>query len=397
MKYFGRKREGYSRFGRHRSRRSRRRALVRGVAFAVLVLAIGAIAWYFAESPPDSAPRLAQADAPARTVKAVATSAERTAALPPLNLPTDEAPHGSAMEWWYYNGILDADDGPRYAFHVAVFVASSLVRHTVMHVALTDLRTGKRYDGQYKTAGVATASVREGFDFRQANWRFARLAGSHTLQADLDGGAALTLDLADAPPLVAHRAAGSDTPGLLDFGSSGVSYYYSRPRLPASGMVEIGGRSTQVRGTVWYDHQWGEFDVLELGWNWFALHLSDGSDLMIYELFDRAGRPVLTAGTHTLADGSSTPLARDSVQLQPVRQWTSPATGIKYPVAWRVSVPAGTLDVEPFVPNAEFDAGITSANVYWEGAVKVGGALTGQGFLELSGYERLKGLPARSP
>ncbi|MBN8748367.1 Hydroxyneurosporene synthase (CrtC) [Xylophilus ampelinus] len=397
MKYFGKKRDGYSRFHRHRSRRSRRRALMRSVAFAVAMLAIGAIAWYFAASTPDSAPRLAQADAPADAAKAAGLPSERTAALPPLNLPTDEAPHGSAMEWWYYNGILDADEGPRYAFHVAVFVASGLVRHTVMHVALTDLRNGKRYDGQYRTAGVATAPVRDGFDFRQGSWRFARLAGSHTLQASLDGGASFTLDLADAPPLVAHRADGSTTPGLLDFGSSGISYYYSRPRLPANGMVEIGGQSTQVRGTVWYDHQWGEFDVLELGWNWFALHLSDGSDLMIYELFDRTGRPVVTAGTHTLADGSSTPLPRESVQLQPVRQWTSPATGIRYPVAWRVNVPAGTLEVEPFVSNAEFDAGITSANVYWEGAVKVTGALEGRGFLELSGYERLKDLPARTP
>ena len=118
---------------------------------------------------------------------------------------------------------------------------------------------------------------------------------------------------------------------------------------------------------------------------------------MIYELFDRTGRPVVTAGTHTLADGSSTPLPRESVQLQPVRQWTSPATGIRYPVAWRVNVPAGTLEVEPFVSNAEFDAGITSANVYWEGAVKVTGALEGRGFLELSGYERLKDLPPRTP
>ncbi|MDQ7958079.1 MAG: lipocalin family protein [Pseudomonadota bacterium] len=397
MKYFGRKRESYSRFRRHRSRRSRRRAWIRGVAFTVLVLAIGAIAWYFAEAPPDSAPRLAQADAPRPAATPTPVPGERTAALPALNLPADEAPHGSAMEWWYYNGILDAADGPRYAFHVAVFVASSLVRHTVMHVALTDLRTGKRYDGQYKTAGVASTPVRDGFDFRQANWRFASLGGTHVLQASLDGGAAFALDLADAPPLVAHRAAGSATPGLLDFGSSGISYYYSRPRLPATGTVAVGGQSTAVRGTVWFDHQWGEFDVLELGWNWFALHLSDGSDLMIYELFDRVGRPVMTAGTHTLADGTSTPLTRESVQLQPVRQWTSPATGIKYPVGWRVQVPAGTLDVEPFVPNAEFDAGTTSANVYWEGAVKASGALTGQGFLELSGYERLKGLPARTP
>lgn len=396
MKYFGRKHDGYSRFQRHRSGRRRRRAVWRNAAFALLVIAIGAVAWYFAESPPDATPHLAQARAPLAAPAAAAAPTERTAALPPLDLPADEAPHGSTMEWWYYNGILDAGDGQRYGFHVAVFVASSLVRHTVMHVAVSDLRTGKRYDGQYKTAGVANTPVRDGFDFRQGTWRFASLGGKHVLQASLDG-ATFALDLGDAPPLVAHRAADSATPGLLDFGDSGISYYYSRPRLPAHGTVAIGGKSMPVRGTVWFDHQWGEFDVLQLGWNWFALHLSDKSDLMVYELFDRAGKPVLTAGTHTLADGTSTALTRDTVQLEPTRQWTSPATGIRYPVAWRLRVPAGELAVEPFFPNAEFDAGATSANVYWEGAVKATGALAGEGFMELSGYERLKGAPARTP
>lgn len=396
MKYFGRKRERYTRFRRPRSRRARRRAWVQGASFAVLVLAIGWIAWYFAESPPEPLPSVAQAGVRPAERPTPALPAERTAALPPLNLPADEAPHTSAMEWWYYNGILDAEGGRRYAFHVAVFVASGLVRHTVMHVALTDLRTGKRHNGQYRTGGLASTPVQHGYDFRQGEWRFASIDGAHILQARLDG-ADFKLELADAPPTVAHRAAGSATPGLLDFGTSGISYYYSRPRLKATGTVSIGGDSVPVRGTVWFDHQWGDFDVLELGWNWLALHLADGSDLMVYELFDRQGRPVTTAGTHTLADGSSTPLTRDTVQLEPVRQWTSPATRITYPVGWRVRLPAGVVEVEPFFPDAEFDAGSTSANVYWEGAVKATGALVGEGFLELSGYERLKSTTARTP
>ena len=36
--------------------------------------------------------------------------------------------------------------------------------------------------------------------------------------------------------------------------------------------------------------------------------------------------------------------------------------------------------------DCEFDAILTSCNVYWEGAIKVTGTHTGQGFMELSGY-----------
>jgi predicted secreted hydrolase len=51
--------------------------------------------------------------------------------------------------------------------------------------------------------------------------------------------------------------------------------------------------------------------------------------------------------------------------------------------------------VQPFASNSEFDSGGTTANVYWEGPVKVTGDLQGEGFLELSGYDRLSAKKAR--
>ena len=264
---------------------------------------------------------------------------ERTAALPPLNLPADDAPHGSAMEWWYYSGILDAEAGQRYAFHMVVFVANGLIKHTVMHVALTDLQTGKRYASQTRTGGIPATSVANGFDFRQERWQVAASPSSHVLRATFDG-ASIAFDLGDSGPTVAHRAPGSDTPGLLDFGKSGISYYYSRPRLSAQGNIAIGGKSIQVSGDVWFDHQWGEFDVLALGWNWFALHLADGSDLMLYELFDMDGRKVMTAGTISNAKGS-VPLKPGEVELVPGNTWTSPKTDITYVVEWSIKLSIG--------------------------------------------------------
>ena len=377
--------------GASRSSRDRARARRQGLAiFLATVVAVGIGVFYLLTSVPEPAVAIATAAADASR-----KPAERTAALPPLNLPADEAPHASAMEWWYYSGILDAEAGQRYALHMVVFVANGLIKHTVMHAALTDLRTGKRHTSQTRTGGIPATHIPNGYDFRQERWQVSASPASHVLRASLDGGASVALTLGNSGPVVAHRAPGSETPGLLDFGSSGISYYYSRPRLPARGDIHIGGKTVPVSGELWFDHQWGEFDVLSLGWNWFALHLADGSDLMLYQLFDMDGRSVVTAGTLSNAKGSQ-PLQHGEAELMPGKTWTSPRTNISYVVEWRIKLPSGVLNIQPFVPDSEFDAGATTGNVYWEGPVKVSGSREGQGFLELSGYDRLSARPSKS-
>ncbi len=355
------------------------------VLLAVAVVAGAGLTYLGFWSEPDP---VAEAPTDARSV--AAKPVERAAALPPLNLPADDAAHGAGMEWWYYSGILNAQGGGRYAFHVAVFVANALVKHTVMHVALTDLQSGKRYTRQSRTGGLPARASASGFDFRQDGWQVQGFGPDHSVRMSFDGGVSLDLALRDAGPVVAHRAAGSQTPGLLDFGDSGISYYYSRPRMAAQGSLHIGGKpALALEGPVWFDHQWGDFDVTRLGWNWFALHLSDGSDVMVYELFDAQGRSVTTTGTLSTAAGSR-PLAPDEVALTPLRRWTSPKTQVGYALEWKLKLPGGELLVQPFFDNSEFDAGASSANIYWEGPVKASGSAQGEGFMELSGYERLR-------
>ena len=376
--------------------KKKRRRSKRAYLAPLLVLALVAAAgFYFLGLAEQHEVATAPPPAPSTTATTAAASeapptAERTAALPPLNLPADDAPHGSGMEWWYYSGILDAAQpaGNRYAFHVAVFVANSLVKHTVTHVALTDLKSGQRYSRQARTGGVPAKRSANGFDFYQDGWQVSGSGPQHLLKASFDG-VELNLNLDDDQSVVAHRAAGSQTPGLLDFGESGISYYYSRPRMSTKGEIRIGTQTAQqVQGAVWFDHQWGEFDVTRLGWNWLALHLSDGSDVMVYQLFDREGRNITTTGTLTRA-GNSRPLAAGEVALTPLRRWVSPRSKINYPVEWNLRLPSGEHIVRPFFDDNEFDASASSANIYWEGPVKVRGSTQGEGFMELSGYERL--------
>ena len=98
-----------------------------------------------------------------------------------------------------------------------------------------------------------------------------------------------------------------------------------------------------------------------------------------------------SGGSIVGADGRTLRLTAEDVELEPRAWWTSPATGIRYPVEWRLHAPAHELDlaVEPMLANQEVNLSVR----YWEGAVRVTSLdptvpISGRGYLELAGYER---------
>ena len=92
--------------------------------------------------------------------------------------------------------------------------------------------------------------------------------------------------------------------GLVDFGSVGKSYYYSRTRMVASGAITVGGEEIQVTGLAWFDHQWGNFQPLAIGWDWFAIQLVDGSEIMLTLLRDTEGQLLHSYGTFVAPDST---------------------------------------------------------------------------------------------
>jgi predicted secreted hydrolase len=365
-------------------------------AVVACVAVVGVVVLYVLLLGPGSQPIAPQATPLPASYPALPSSnpgvppRERTAALPPIRLPADDAPHATGMEWWYYNGHLQGAAGAQFSYHVAIFLHDGMVRHTVFHVALTDHRTGKRYTRQIRTAGLPSDKNLPGYSFDYQGWRVSGAGGNHVVNIQ-EKDFALDLQLKDAGPPVLHQAAGSATPGVLDFGSSGVSYYYSRPRMQASGSVAVGGTRLPVQGDAWFDHQWGDFDGGGMAWNWFALQMDDGADLMLYQLYDSKGTPTLTMGTVT-RNQVTTALTAADIRLRPQGVWVSPRTGIRFPAGWELSLPMGVVRVTPVQPDSEFDARETTFNVYWEGAVRVSGAAQGKGFLEMSGYDHVRSL-----
>ncbi len=295
-----------------------------------------------------------------------------------VSLPKDDATHQASMEWWYYNGHLRTESGKRYSFHHTVFLVSNLTTHMVSHVSLSDHQNGKHYTAQRRTGGNPSKNIKNGFDFKHGDWLMAGGNGNDRLEVNTENFN-FALNLVSKQDPVYH---GGD--GIISLGDAGDSYYYSRTRMAISGTITIGGESEKVSGISWFDHQWGDFSVGLLSWDWFSLQLNDGVDVMIYQLRDKSNKPLLYTASIS-KNGVTETLLDDEFKTIPGEEWQSSQSNIVYPIEWAIDIPEKGINIKINSINkeSEFDAMLTSYNVYWEGAVQVSGSHTGLGFMEL--------------
>ena len=185
--------------------------------------------------------------------------------------------------------------------------------------------------------------------------------------------------------------------GFADFGPAGSTYYYSRPRMAATGTLTLDGAAIPVQGSAWFDHQWGDFIAVGggSGWDWFADQPGrrNGRDAL------RPARPRRQRARclrHVVAprrDGRDRSTREHVRGRRPVGSWTSPNTGATYPAGWQVSIPGDGLEINltPTLSDQELDTRPTSGVIYWEGsqvvtATRNGTPLGGEAYVELTGY-----------
>jgi predicted secreted hydrolase len=172
-----------------------------------------------------------------------------------------------------------------------------------------------------------------------------------------------------------------------------ASYYYSITRMQSTGILQIGPQKYAVEGLSWLDREWSSsaLSADQQGWDWFALQLSDGSDLMFYNLRKKDGsQDRHSAGTWTGADGVSRHLSREDVVIAVTGEWQNEA-GNSYPARWNIEIASLglTLTVSPVIAEQEL---LTTVR-YWEGAIDVEGqhegrSIEGRGYVELTGYSQ---------
>jgi predicted secreted hydrolase len=203
------------------------------------------------------------------------------------------------------------------------------------------------------------------------------------------GKVAIDLQLQTRKPVVLQGDRGWSRKGVEP---GNASYYYSFTRLAATGVVTVGGDRHLVSGLAWMDREWGTsaLEADQVGWDWFALQLGDGREVMFYRLRRRDGTThPMSRGSLVGQDGSTRGLAPDAVRIDTLDSWRSPRSAARYPSRWRVQVPGEGLDlvVTPHLADQE----LALALRYWEGAVSVAGAADGRavggnGYVELTGY-----------
>lgn len=167
---------------------------------------------------------------------------------------------------------------------------------------------------------------------------------------------------------------------------------YALSRLAASGTLRIQGQSHRVTGLAWLDRAWGAVPVSrgQQALDRFLIQLDDGRELAIFRLHRRGGggTPIPTA-LLIGRDGSLREYGRRELSLEPTGFWESLRDGARYPVAWRLHLPAEDLrlDLAPLREDQELFMTLR----YWAGSLRVSGeaegqALSGVGYLELTGY-----------
>ena len=324
---------------------------------------------------------------------------------PLVSLPTDEAPHETPVEWWYFNGFLWDEAGDEYSFHFVTFQSPSLLVGTphLLHATLADHQGQVHLAEERGTLAILDPGA-PSVDVDAEGWVMRGNGQRYALQFDLDGSS-LDLEAISRREPVLH-----DSTGLVDMGDAGETYYYSRTRMALDGWLKDAAGRRAVSGSGWMDHQWGDISRVEVGWDWINLHLDDGSDLMVAVVWKPlepgatcigepcpplAGERVAAYATFVDPDGTVTHVSSEGVSLEALSAWESPNTGIDYPMVWRLLIsPLDTeLFLEPVLSHAEFDAGVILPVVYWEGAIRTssglrrGKTVEGWGFMELVGYD----------
>lgn len=330
-----------------------------------------------------------------------------------FEFPRDHGSHPEfRIEWWYITGHLFADDGRRFGFQATFFRRANdrgrPPRATpgfgdteifLAHMSFLDARTGRfLHEERLNRDGWDASAATDTLALTNGNWSLhLRDPATHamSLAGSIDGDVLLRLELEPEKPLVFFGRDGVSRKGA---DPTAASHYLTFTRIHTVGTLRFDGREFAVRGSAWMDHEISssQLDPGQVGWDWCAMQFDDGWELMAYRLrrADGSSDPHSTVAWISPSGTIAHHPAADFT-WEPLRLWTSPATGGAYPVAYRLHVPARDggaareiLEVRPLADAQELD-GALGGIAYWEGAGDVldaQGRAVGRVYTELTGY-----------
>lgn len=320
--------------------------------------------------------------------------------------PRDHYAHEDfRTEWWYYTGQLRTKSGDVYGYQVTFFRSGLTEARTspsrwaasnlyLAHFAVSDIpRKEFRYFERLNRAAMGQAGASQtAFRVWVGDWEVGGDGTRQRLSAK-DGEFAVNLNLVSLKPPVVHGENGVSQKGE---GRGRASHYYSLTRLETDGSLTVRGKTLEVSGLSWMDHEFGstELGPDQVGWDWFSLQFDDGADLMLYVIRKADGTPdPSSAGTLVGNDGRVVRLRQRDFTIEVLDRWVSPRSRGTYPMKWRLRAPAIGLDVavSAAFPDQELNTAKSTQVTYWEGAVRAEGTVSdrparARGYVEMTGY-----------
>lgn len=329
--------------------------------------------------------------------------------------PRDHGQHSLyETEWWYYTGqVYDQEsepfkDKPKLGFQLTFFRKSIRSSHGIdndymAHAAITDCAAGKTIfesrlgGGAIGLSRVSDTSLRSW----SGDWTVDPIGNDLFLRFSVrDSSTQATRHLRIQLEGISH-------PWLQ--GQGGVSkkaecegcasMYYTVPRITLKAQYIDGERESVLHGIGWMDHEFMTNSLAsgQVGWDWMGLMLRDGRNLMLFRVRsqDVTSKDYLAGGVYS-ASGVGRSLTAEDFSVTPLEIWTSPRTGARYPIAWRVQVRPSNADdkieitVRARVPDCEIGAATEvqksgTGVTYWEGPV-ANADESATGYLEMTGY-----------
>lgn len=310
-----------------------------------------------------------------------------------ITFPKDHGEHPEYLaEWWYLTANLKTETGKEIAVQWTIFrMATSdedlsgwkTPQMYMVHAVITTKEkvwAAERFArGGIGQAGVSLNPFHAWLD----NWSWDA-ATSDPFPGRLefsDDHMSARLNIKQKGAIVLQGDKGySKKHPLLSI----ASYYYSVPFLDLDGTITLDGKPYKVSGRGWFDREWSSsmLSAKQQGWDWFAIHLNDGSALMVSQLREEGQRPYFI-GSRSWPDGRVVKLDNNQIRMKPMHFYK--VSGISFPLNWLIEVPSQGLKLQTSVVRQ--DQWLHFIFPYWEGPINVTGTHSGKGFMELTGYE----------
>ena len=296
-----------------------------------------------------------------------------------------------SIEWWYFTGILNSTMHKHpLGFEVTFFRIAALGEGRILHTAVTDVENGAFHNRSLNVAFYPT--LLDHRDSRHVNSIF----GNYLYYDQAQNKFHINTRIRD---LTVNLEMGSGdimcqgNRGVLDDSYlDGSSYYFSLPNLVTTGRISYGGNTCDVNGMTWHDHQWGNFRLREIAWEWFSLRFDEQELYIMVFVFKKAGGVIYSGNImhHSMTQpiNDIEVLSNDGIMV---------CNGFRYPSSWNMRIIVGNRRIEcriiPLVKDQSINSVITPS--YWEGICSVqavfpsGANICGSEFLPgtvLNGY-----------